>query len=108
MVKTPRIVLAEEREMGVPCAQCGRENRLGDPTAICRDCGGVHHAACWSTGHGCAAYECAATTAASGQAEMMSISRSELAAAEPIVARTSADAAAGECTAGSKQRRWNR
>src|SRR6478672_3763592 len=89
--QSPRIVLAEEREMGVPCAQCGREIRLGDPTAICRDCGGVHHAACWHAGHGCAAYECAATTADSGQGSMLSITRAELSAAEPIVARTAAD-----------------
>ncbi|MEX2316809.1 MAG: trypsin-like peptidase domain-containing protein [Pirellulales bacterium] len=106
--RNPRIVLAEEREMGVPCAQCGREIRLGDPTAICQDCGAVHHASCWHTARGCAAYECAATTADSGQLAMLSITRAELAAAEPIVARSVADSEPAGGATGVQKKRWNR
>ncbi len=90
-------------------ALCRREIRLGDPTAICRDCGGVHHAACWHTGQGCAAYECAATSTIGGQATTLSITLAELAAAEPIVARAAADAdSAVGAAAGPQTKRWNR
>jgi S1-C subfamily serine protease len=110
--QSPRIVLAEEREMGVPCAQCGREIRLGDPTAICRECGGVHHAPCWHAQRGCAAYECATTAPSVGveNAAALQITRGDLAAAVPLPPpRSAADTGTAESmlSAGTKKR-WNR
>ena len=107
----PRTLVAGEREAGTLCLSCGKEIVFGEPTSICRGCGGVHHAACWDENAGCGAYECSADTKASADrtAPSITISREELAAAEPLPtpSRDRADVAASPASE-PRRRRWNR
>jgi S1-C subfamily serine protease len=85
---------------------------LGDATAICRACGAVHHEACWLANTGCGAYECAQATRINdnGPAAPITITRAELAAAEPLPSRETGDgngAGSGDPRT-STGRRWNR
>jgi S1-C subfamily serine protease len=107
----PRILAAGEREAGTLCSRCGNEMALGDDTCICRDCGAVHHAACWELNHGCSAYECSQpvkTSDASGS-PTLTVSREELSAAQPLPARpTSSSIGSDETRNENLNRRWNR
>jgi hypothetical protein len=80
---SPRIASAGQRESGTLCAHCGQEIHLGDPVAVCRDCGAVNDQSCWERADGCGAYECREPAAAhAAAARAITITRDELAAAE--------------------------
>lgn len=110
-MSTPRILAAGAREAGTLCAHCAKEINLGDATSMCRDCGAVHHSACWDAAGGCRAYECstAGKSLANGSAAMLTITREELAAAQPLPSRpVSASGEAGDSGSNRSRPRWNR
>ncbi len=104
----PIIVAAGDREAGADCRACGRELELGESTSICRKCGTIHHESCWNLQGGCGSYEC--STGKSSQApagSTLTISRNELAAAEPLPPpRSFSEFDAGDLRTPDK--RWNR
>src|SRR5262245_12163176 len=107
----PRIVVAGERESGTLCTRCNQAIEAGEVTSICRSCGSVHHAPCWDAGDGCNSYECstAARPGANGALPAIVVSREDLAAAEPLPARSNfaSDDASGQSD-GKRVSRWNR
>jgi hypothetical protein len=84
--RSPKIVLAGDREAGAVCVCCGGEMQLDDATALCPACGGVHHLACWQSAGGCGAYECQQFGARlpSQNLPMIMVSSADLAKAEPL------------------------
>src|SRR6478609_9256895 len=110
-MSTPRILSAGARESGTLCARCAKEINFGDATSICRDCGAVHHSACWDAAGGCQAYECSASSKAgsNGSASLLTITRDELAAAQPLPSRPASPFGDSAESSGAKPRpRWNR
>src|SRR4051794_8462463 len=110
-MSNPRALVAGTREAGTLCEHCGKEVRFGDPTAICRDCGAVHHASCWDVSGGCTSYQCssAANVGSHESLPTLTITHDELAAAQPLPTRTSGFADnANDGNAGRSGRRWNR
>lgn len=110
-VSEPRTLTAGERESGTLCACCHRAIVAGDPTAICRSCGAVHHATCWEANRGCGAYECAQSAAVPTAPEsIMKITNQDLAAAEPLPTRAPAatDGADPSSAPAAHRPRWNR
>jgi len=107
----PRTVCAGDREIGVPCVQCGLELQAQEATAICQLCGSVHHQACWERAGGCSSYECSGVTATATDegAGRIRITDADLAAADPLpVSRASwADDGTGADHAPAKKP-WNR
>jgi len=101
----PKIVRAGNREAGALCAHCAGELQPGEEAAICAECGAVHHLGCWQTSGGCGAYECAksGSFAAPRPIGTLTITREELAAAQPMEARPAVYQPALE-----PPRRWNR
>ena len=55
----PLLVPAGLREDGCICPHCGQAVRQGEPSAVCRTCGTVHHGGCWEQQHHCGSYSCA-------------------------------------------------
>jgi S1-C subfamily serine protease len=84
--RQPKLVLASDREAAAICAHCNGEIRLQDPTALCPDCGGVHHLVCWQAAGGCGAYECPEFGGGARSRELptLVVSAEDLAAAEPL------------------------
>jgi hypothetical protein len=107
----PRIVVAGQRESGTLCARCNHEVEIGEVTSICRACGAVHHSPCWDLGEGCSAYECSTTAARrdNGLGAKLTITREELASAEPLPTRAeSASDQSASGKANEPKKRWNR
>ncbi|MCA9072821.1 MAG: hypothetical protein KDA84_28050, partial [Planctomycetaceae bacterium] len=89
----PFIVAAGDREAGTDCRACGRELELGESTAICRDCGTIHHETCWKLQGGCGSYECSTGNVSfttDRDEDTLKISSEELASAEPLPSRAQA------------------
>ena len=105
----PRIVVAGERESGTLCARCNHEIDVGEVASICRTCGAVHHSPCWDLGEGCSAYECSTTAARrdNGFGAKLTITREELASAEPLRIESGSDRSAST-QANETKKRWNR
>lgn len=55
----PLLVSAGLRENGCKCPHCGQAVRQGEPSAVCRTCGTVHHGGCWEQQPRCGSYSCA-------------------------------------------------
>src|SRR3989304_6321173 len=111
MNDSTRTTTAGEREVGVPCAHCGRPIQLGQTTAICQQCGTLHHESCWQEKPRCGGYECATTAdlATAGGQPALLITRDELAAAVPLPGRSAANADVADNRFGREPpRRWNR
>ena len=114
-LQNPRIMTAGEREAGVPCAHCGLAIQLAQSTAVCRDCGALHHETCWQLKPRCGSYECSTMTNVAdvagtvAAAPALTITREDLAAAEPLPSRSAADSSSthGD-NAKEPSRRWNR
>ena len=106
----PRIVVAGERESGTLCARCNHEIEPGEVTSICRSCGAVHHSPCWDVGEGCGAYECSTTASrrANGAIPILTVTRDELAAAEPLPTRSQSALDDNDASRSDKPKRWNR
>ncbi|NOX56295.1 MAG: DUF4190 domain-containing protein [Planctomycetes bacterium] len=87
-----KIRLAGDREAGVVCPVCQREIDAGVEVATCRDCGLVHHRACWQASDGCSSYECAPARrpAAGRSAPTLRVTPEDLDAARPLPQRHSA------------------
>ena len=105
----PRILKAGVREAGARCASCGGTIELGDPTALCGRCGEVYHEACWEALGRCTSYECAGESAEArgGAAPTISVTASDLAAAEPLPSRQSTQNDRVQIRSESKHR-WNK
>ena len=110
MTKTdPRMLNAGEREAGALCTNCAAEIIVGNSVFICRDCGAVHHEACWRQRGDCCSFECAgeALSVEEHAGMPLTITSEELAATVPLPTR--APAHNFEMTADKKPvRRWNR
>ncbi|MGD9637128.1 MAG: trypsin-like peptidase domain-containing protein [Pirellulales bacterium] len=107
----PRNQVAGEREAGVPCAHCGVPIQLGYSTAVCRDCGALHHDTCWQLKPRCGSYECStsASAADANAVPALTISRADLAAAQPLPARSAAEGSQYRNASGiDSSGRWNR
>lgn len=105
----PHLVVAAEREAGTVCSACRQDVVLGDRTAICRDCGAIHHEPCWWSGGGCRSYECSpGNVGAEGSSgAVLTVSSDELAAAQPLpVPSRFPDGGLAESE--RPQRRWNK
>lgn len=105
--RTPRMLLAESREVGTLCARCSEEIELGNDVSICRNCGAIHHTPCWHAGGGCNSYECRPATQeqATPSLSTLTITREELAAAPPLPTRSQNSA---QVNSEPQRRRWNR
>ncbi len=84
----PRLLSADDRQAGARCRHCNGEIRLGDPVAVCPQCGAVHHETCWRQRGGCGSYECAPVrrVLGAGSAPALQVTADELAAVEPLPA----------------------
>jgi len=105
---SPLIVAAGDREAGADCRACGRELELGESTAICQKCGTIHHETCWNLQGGCGSYECSTgKSSLSSHGSTLTVSRDELAAAEPLPSpRSFQETGPGDWHPPDK--RWNR
>ena len=115
MKSGPWMLIAGLREEGAVCPRCDVEVQAGDQTASCPQCGNVHHWNCWSSGDGCAAYECAPERRnAADSAGVMRITMDDLVQAKPLPAARpgSAWTSAAPISLSSQPlagpKRWNR
>jgi S1-C subfamily serine protease len=89
----PRILTAGQREAGILCAHCGTAIQWAQSTAVCRECGALHHETCWQLKPRCGSYECSTATSAAdpAAAPALTITLEDLAAAEPLPTRSAID-----------------
>jgi S1-C subfamily serine protease len=104
-------MFAGQREAGVLCAHCGMAIQLGQSTAVCRECGGLHHETCWQLNPRCGSYECStgSSTTDAAARPALTVTREDLAAAEPLPAPATSDPRGTyDRDAKEPRRRWNR
>lgn len=105
----PQIIVASEREAGTDCTGCRQEILYGDQTATCKSCGAIHHEHCWWSQDGCRSYECSSgNTSGQSRGPILTVSRDELAATEPLPPPTNAFQEVDAADVRVPEKRWNR
>jgi S1-C subfamily serine protease len=85
----PLFVPAGAREDGCTCPHCGIAVQLGESSAVCRNCGIVHHGDCWQRHGCCGSYTCAPARVEVGanQTATWKITAEEIGQAVPLPPR---------------------